>query len=109
MKYEELSDNELDEIDIDKLYMESFREQCPECNAAVGHPHEPGCDIARCPECGLQAISCGHISSVVDTWTGYYPGYKTCREKKYLCRNTDSDEVMFDLNRLHQVLMGRRV
>lgn len=32
---------------------------CGDCGAHYGHYHHPGCDIERCPVCGLQLISCG--------------------------------------------------
>jgi hypothetical protein len=32
--------------------------RCHDCGAKNGHPHHPGCDMERCPKCGLQAISC---------------------------------------------------
>lgn len=31
---------------------------CGDCGAHYGHYHHPGCDIERCPICGLQLISC---------------------------------------------------
>lgn len=33
---------------------------CPGCLAAVGRPHEMGCDWERCPHCGEQSIVCGN-------------------------------------------------
>ena len=32
--------------------------RCGECNVKYGHYHHPGCDLERCPVCGLQLISC---------------------------------------------------
>ena len=39
---------------------------CHDCNAAEGSYHHPGCDVERCPACGLQAIGCEHCTFV---WT----------------------------------------
>lgn len=34
---------------------------CGDCGAKYGEQHLAGCDCERCPLCGLQLISCGHI------------------------------------------------
>ena len=31
---------------------------CGDCNAGVGQYHHFGCDVERCPLCGLQLIGC---------------------------------------------------
>ena len=31
---------------------------CHDCGAVPGEFHKPGCDVARCPRCGGQEISC---------------------------------------------------
>lgn len=31
-------------------------EVCHDCNARRGEYHHPGCDMERCPKCGLQLI-----------------------------------------------------
>lgn len=33
--------------------------RCGDCGARNGHHHHLGCDMARCPACGWQMISCG--------------------------------------------------
>jgi hypothetical protein len=56
---------------------------CPECGVQPGMMHLPGCDIERCPLCGLQAVSCDCTVKVGNTllpWTGEYPGVAECRE-----------------------------
>ena len=34
---------------------------CHDCNVGFDQYHHPGCDWERCPSCGGQAISCGHV------------------------------------------------
>lgn len=34
---------------------------CGDCGAKFGEQHKAGCDIERCPVCGLQLITCEHI------------------------------------------------
>lgn len=33
-------------------------ERCHDCGAMYGEPHHHGCDVERCPKCGLQLIGC---------------------------------------------------
>ena len=35
--------------------------RCHDCNIKHGQVHHGGCDVERCPVCGLQLISCEHI------------------------------------------------
>jgi len=34
------------------------KRKCPDCSVQPGKPHDPGCDIETCPNCGLQRLSC---------------------------------------------------
>lgn len=36
---------------------------CPDCHVPPGQPHNDGCDVAHCTECGRQRITCKHGSS----------------------------------------------
>lgn len=55
---------------------------CPDCAAAPGRPHDPGCDIERCSVCGGQALMCGACGAAAPgghdpafaRWTGFWPG-----------------------------------
>lgn len=46
---------------------------CPGCDVAPGQPHQDGCDVARCTECGEQRISCSHEESA-DGWGQIWNG-----------------------------------
>jgi hypothetical protein len=32
--------------------------RCGDCRVTVGGHHHPGCDVAECPSCGKQLLSC---------------------------------------------------
>src|ERR1051325_11108056 len=59
---------------------------CPDCNAPIGSLHADGCDVERCPCCGLQAISCAcadaphnhqqKYAGLRFVWDGYWPWTK---------------------------------
>lgn len=49
--------------------------KCPDCYADVGGEHTDGCDVARCPQTGLQRLSCdGEHDCGSDVWAGVWPG-----------------------------------
>ena len=59
---------------------------CPDCGASIGTPHKENCDIARCCECGGQALSCGCANQKVDTWNGYFPGTVEALKQGFFCK-----------------------
>jgi hypothetical protein len=90
---------------------------CPDCGAAPGELHEPGCDVEQCPYCGGQLISfgCGPSERGVPAddrlpWAGEWPGQQECREFGWYARPAavgwepcavDDPGAIPDLNRLH--------
>jgi Zn-finger nucleic acid-binding protein len=56
--------------------MTKHRDKCPDCGAAIGEPHLPGCDIEPCPHCGGQALSCAEFDYHDPRrmpWSGEWP------------------------------------
>jgi hypothetical protein len=88
---------------------------CPDCGAKPGEIHKlVGCDVERCPLCGLQAIGCGcdwprDVKRL--PWTGEWPGKAECREwgwyavmvegRGYVPCDRDSPGATEDLNRIY--------
>jgi len=68
---------------------------CPDCGAAPGCRHKPGCDVERCPyHPKRQAISCfcqeeGHQppEHLRLPWQGEWPGKAECREQGLWCHS----------------------
>ncbi len=92
--------------------------QCPQCGVNPGELHVAGCDVERCPYCGIQLGSCCCSASeegVPDddrmAWTGEWPGVAECREfgwyaklvegKGWVRCEADDPDACEDLNRLH--------
>ena len=55
---------------------------CHDCGVLPGYEHSDGCDVARCPECGIQRLQCEeHEDSTLPAiWTGIWPGEIECVE-----------------------------
>lgn len=85
---------------------------CNDCGALPGEPHESGCDVARCPACGIQRIQCGEHrdADLVAIWTGRWPGLAECEREDWWCYfvpyegfipcSADHPKAVHDLNRL---------
>lgn len=56
--------------------------RCPDCAVPAGTFHEAGCDVARCRQCGFQALSCEHreASRFNTRWQGEWPGLAEAAE-----------------------------
>lgn len=75
-------------------------ENCPDCSAEPGRPHNKGCDIEHCSVCGLQRLSCnceGH-DPLFSRWTGVWPAEMEC----FYLGLTDEKGEHPDLNRFYQ-------
>ena len=86
--------------------------RCPDCGVAVGQQHDPSCDVARCPACGGQRLSCGcRTRRKALPWDGTWPGVKEAMAFGWYARmvpgkmgwqrcNKDDEGASADLNRL---------
>jgi len=95
-----LSEQEINKIVEELKENEEKREHCPDCGVGIGDEHHQGCDVARCDQCGGQAISCGHTEWNHDKWDGLWPGSNECYEQKLVCCWDDTKEWQWDLNEL---------
>ncbi len=57
------TDNQIKERNTEHFEEPSGR--CHDCNIKHGEVHHWGCDVERCPICGLQLISCDHCENIV--------------------------------------------
>ena len=93
-----LSQEEINEIN-EKLWAERQPYAiCPDCGVEPNEPHESGCDVARCTECGGQRLGCDCQNEDEEIWTGIWPGIKECYEQRLICCWGDDREWRFDLN-----------
>ncbi len=80
-------------------------ENCPDCDAAPGQPHNDGCDVERCSVCGLQWLSCeceGH-DPLFSRWTGLWPGEGECLALKWTTQSGLPDLNRFYSSGLHEI------
>lgn len=62
-EYEPIKFGDEDMSDFELFLQKRFGEakRCGDCGVEKGGYHHPGCDIEKCPVCGLQLISCDCI------------------------------------------------
>jgi hypothetical protein len=68
-----------------------LRPNCPDCAAAIGEPHRPGCDVEPCSSCSGQRLMCDchdHDPLAV-VWEGEWPGAVSCRTLGWWAIRTD--------------------
>lgn len=95
--------------------------ECPDCGAKAGAPHGLGCDVAHCPACGFQRLTChAHEGAeLFSIWTGRWPGKVECERFgwwAYFVPNEgftpcppDHPKAVHDLNRLYREAAHRRL
>ena len=60
---------------------EENNRNCPDCGVKPSEEHHDQCDVAQCPNCGGQFISCECAFTAPPLpWTGEWPGLMECRE-----------------------------
>src|SRR5580765_2865153 len=66
--------------------------KCGDCAALPGYEHSFGCDVARCPLCGVQRLQCDeHARSKSPAiWNGVWPGEVECVEYNLWTKWVDS-------------------
>lgn len=79
---------------------------CPDCGAQPGAFHTEGCDVARCPLCGVQWISCmGECDPKTDPeafrrpWSGVWPGVAECHDYKLRVGTAPDINQLYDRSR----------
>jgi len=90
------------------------KDTCPDCGVKTGQLHRRGCDVERCPYCGLQMGCDCKGGEVPDDdripWSGEWPGVEDCRRLGLYARmvpgrgwvpcEKDDEGAMEDLNSL---------
>ena len=51
-----------------QLLKDTERTTCHDCGVLPGEEHQLGCDVERCPKCGLQLIGCNCFTTTDDDW-----------------------------------------
>jgi hypothetical protein len=77
-----------------------LRHDCPDCGVIIGQLHEIGCDVERCPCCGVQALGSGCFDpndSRRQPWDGKWPGDADCERLGFF---VNGNPKFPDLNRL---------
>lgn len=80
-------------------FREDMREKCPDCDVEIGQEHIPGCDLAECPLCHWQDISCGCPAEAkggtMDVWLGlgHRTLHKIALEEDLWCHDLDEKGV----------------
>jgi hypothetical protein len=90
---------------------------CPDCGVPVGALHILGCDVERCPLCGMQMLGCDCDPKKLRScsrlrWSGVGPGVAECREWGWFARlvpgssgwsrcGPEEEGATEDLNRLY--------
>jgi hypothetical protein len=88
MPWVSLKDPTLVQLDTIMLEcMDRATDNCHDCGVSPGEPHIFGCDVARCPICGGQKISCSCQGEICgeEIWTGLWPGAIECYEYGLVC------------------------
>lgn len=105
----------IDEFHLDPALVKQMRDIiaaanfCPDCGAEPGAPHNDGCDVERCGDCGKQRMGCDCPNPEPVKWTGDWPGFAEAIKFNFWAKWTStgwtpcdvSDPVAVpDLNRL---------
>jgi hypothetical protein len=88
---------------LDALYKEEVERVvnlCPDCGVSPKQAHADACDVAHCLNTKIQRLQCDCGECGEDIWTGLWPGVQRAYEKGWICFDTASEGIMFDLNRV---------
>lgn len=65
---------------------------CPDCGAEPGAAHTDGCDVARCPKCKGQRLSCDCVAPYPESvWSGVWPGSLEAASNEMFSRFVGAD------------------